>query len=77
MSHIIKKHFFKLLPTSLAGLLIITLAVSVWQATPNETKAAAGDGATSGITLLDTNANGKIDRITFNIANPNGETWTL
>ena len=42
-----------------------------------EAFAVLGDGASSNIQLLDTNANGKIDRITFEIANPNLETWTL
>ncbi|MBU4315325.1 Ig-like domain-containing protein, partial [Patescibacteria group bacterium] len=36
--------------------------------------AVAGDGASGNIALLDTNANGKIDRITMNIANPNNAT---
>ncbi len=39
--------------------------------------AAGGDGASSNIELLDTNGNGEPDRITFQIANPNGESWSL
>lgn len=39
--------------------------------------AAAGDGASSNIQLFDTDNNGVIDQITFDIANPNGETWSL
>jgi hypothetical protein len=39
---------------------------------------AAVDGATSSaVTLLDTNANGKIDRITFSILNTSLDTWVL
>ncbi|HBL39987.1 TPA: hypothetical protein DDZ10_04980 [Candidatus Uhrbacteria bacterium] len=42
-----------------------------------QAQAAVGDGASSNIQLLDTNANGEIDRITFNVANPNLESWVL
>lgn len=39
---------------------------------------AAVDGATtSNVLLKDTNANGKIDRIEFSIANPSGDTWSV
>ncbi len=37
--------------------------------------AAAGDGAPSNIQLFDINQNGKIDRITIDVANPNLQTW--
>ena len=40
-------------------------------------QAVVGDGATSNIQLFDTNTNGKIDNISFEIANPNNETWSL
>ncbi len=39
--------------------------------------AVAGDGASSNVEIFDTDDNGMIDRITFDIANPNGETWQL
>lgn len=39
--------------------------------------AAPGDGASSNIQLFDTDGNGIIDQITFDIANPNLETWSL
>ncbi len=44
--------------------------------TPHQVRAVAGDGATSNIRLLDTDEDGYPNRITFDIANPNGETWT-
>ncbi|MBD3156779.1 hypothetical protein GF369_03035, partial [Candidatus Peregrinibacteria bacterium] len=51
------------------------IAVSFGPAT--SVLAAAGDGASSNIQLFDTDNNGIIDQITFDIANPNGETWSL
>ncbi len=49
----------------------------VIQIESNQVHAAGGDGATSDISLLDTDADGVLDRITFRIANPNTETWSL
>lgn len=58
---------------SLSAILVFSIAAQ--QASP--AKASAGDGASSNIRLLDPNANGKIDRITFDVANPNTENWAL
>ncbi|MFH1088868.1 MAG: Ig-like domain-containing protein, partial [Candidatus Uhrbacteria bacterium] len=79
MAQIFRKGLFRVLPGSVAVLMILTLAITFWQSMPVKYAAAvAGDGATSSIQLLDTVVvNGKIDRITFSIANPNGETWAL
>ncbi|MBD3359984.1 MAG: hypothetical protein GF365_04750 [Candidatus Buchananbacteria bacterium] len=78
MAQKVKKQFFKILPWSVAMLMIFALAIGIWQGLPaDEMKAAAGDGASSNIQLLDSNNNGKLDRITFDIANPNLETWSL
>jgi hypothetical protein len=79
MAEKIKKGFFKVLPWSVVILLIIGVSVGLLNSVPKvqPVKAGAGDGASSVLWLLDTNANGKIDRITFNIANPNVETWSL
>jgi hypothetical protein len=55
--------------------MVLTLAIVFWQAMPiKEAKAAVGDGVSSDIWLLDTNSNGKIDRLTVNITNPNFAT---
>jgi hypothetical protein len=79
MAQIFRKGLFKVLPGSVAILMVLTLVITFWQSMPvNNARAVAGDGATSSIQLLDTVVvNGKIDRITFSIANPNGETWAL
>jgi hypothetical protein len=54
----------------------ILLILCAFTLRPGIAQAVTGDGAVSGIQLIDNNENGYPDRITFNIANPNGETWT-
>jgi hypothetical protein len=73
MSKICKRRFW-----SSAGITIVAvIAIGIaWNSLNTPTaKAVAGDGATSGIQLLDMNSNGKIDMITVGIINPNLETW--
>ncbi len=56
--------------------LLVTLPIQ--SLTPKQAAAAVGDGATSNIDLFDVvTVDGEVDRITFSIANPNGETWSL
>lgn len=76
-------HPAKLL-TSKLGLLSITaicgitlLSATLLSQQAQYVGAAAGDGVSSNIRLLDTNGNGKIDRITLDVANVNGENWSL
>lgn len=61
----------------LVAIAVMTTLISLSGLIVTPASAIAGDGATSNIQLYDTNANGKINRITFFIANPNGETWQL
>lgn len=68
----------KMLSHLLHGFFVaILLIAGVFVLNVQESYAVAGDGATSVITQVDTNTNGQIDRITFSIANPNGEAWAL
>lgn len=43
----------------------------------NPVSAAVDGGTTSNINLLDTNTDGKINRITFDVLNTSGDTWTV
>ncbi len=58
--------------------MVFALAIGIWQNLPVKPSKAAVDGGVSGnIQMFDTNANGQIDRITFDIANPSVDTWGL
>ena len=69
MSKTCKRRFL----SSIGITIVAVLAIGVAWNSMNvpAAKAAGGDGATNNITLWDTNANGKIDRIIMGIANPN------
>jgi len=63
--------------TLLYAFFAFLLILSLFSAAINPVKAALGDGASSNIRMYETNGNGKINQIIFDIANPNLETWSL
>ncbi len=75
MSETLRKRLTSYLGIAVIAMMVFGVLASTFQVPT--ARAVAGDGASSAITLLDTNANGKLDRITFSVANPNTETWSL
>ena len=56
---------------------IALLLVGVFIFTTPQASAIPMGGVPDNIQLLDANADGTLDRITFDISNPNGDTWEL
>ncbi len=72
MSHL---RLSSVLQSALSATLVLIGGFLFFTLNPTPALAALGDGASSTIHLLDGNENGTPDTITFNIANPNGESW--
>lgn len=75
MTQIFRKEFFKTLSSTVAVFWVITLGIGLISSFINVQPArASADGVSSNIQMFDTDLNGKIDRVTVDIANPNFAT---
>jgi len=75
MSEMIKRRVTPLVGAAIVTLLVLGAVFAGLQI--QEVQAVDEGGVTSNVTIYDTNSNGKIDRIEFNITNVNTETWAV